>query len=817
MAAALNAQSALDTALWPGPALRVRMGLHLGEAEEREGDYFGSAVTTAARVAAAGHGGQVLATDPVRMTSHVTSRDLGPHYLRDVDEPICLFQLGGGAFPPLRAGHRALTNLPVRPTKLIGRDDDVDRVRRLLADHRLVTVTAVGGSGKTRVAIATGEVELPERTGGVWFADLAALTGGTGVPAAIGKAVGLSLREGDPTAQVIDYLGDKAAMVILDNCEHVIDACAEFAERFLASMGDSVILATSREPLAVDGEATMRLGPLAAEDGDAPAIRLFNERAMSADSRFVPESRHAGVVVAICRHLDGLPLAIELAAARTTTMTLPEIEAALEDRFHFLGGGRRPPRQRTLQATLDWSYALLRGDEQRVVRALSVFVDGFDVDGVTNIVGVDRASALGVLDALTSKSWVVRLDTGDRARFGLLETVKAYGEDRLAETGEFLETRDRHLDHFHRLATARGHSGLSELRLGRALGPERRNLTAAFEWAAATGRWPQAAELIAGACSAYILSGAALEALQLLQRALGATTDERSELADQLRAAITITSVWLTDWVSYRVAAQELTASTRALMRALGHTALGVSTPFADDGASLAHVRRAHAALASAIDSSPKLLHDLDAGLIRWVEGRVAAGRGDIQAGFEGCMDFLTKCRSIDYYPTPAPRAARLAAICQILLGHPTSAIDTLAWLEALDPTFTTDDVRALAYVAEGRMAEAVPLIRIQAEEGLSGRMPGQVCDSVALLAALTDAEGEAEQTCGLLCHMGAGLDPGFIMLSRHLARRRGVSIEHAEMQDRALAYREDSPQGYNGTRMASDAVRDELARRGWE
>jgi hypothetical protein len=216
VAAALEAQSALDSATWPGPALRVRMGLHLGEAEEREGDYFGSAVTTAARVAAAGHGGQVLATDPVRMTSHVTSRDLGVHHLRAVDEPLRLFQLGGGVFPPLRARRRALTNLPMRPTKLIGRDDDLDGVRRLLAEHRLVTVTAVGGSGKTQVAIAVGEAELPERAGGVWFADLAAVTSGSDVSAAVGKAVGLSLREGDPAAQVIDHLADKAALVILD-------------------------------------------------------------------------------------------------------------------------------------------------------------------------------------------------------------------------------------------------------------------------------------------------------------------------------------------------------------------------------------------------------------------------------------------------------------------------------------------------------------------------------------------------------------------------------------------------------------------------
>ena len=442
VSAALKAQSELAAANWPGPILRVRMGLHLGEADERGGDYLGPAVSTAARVAAAGHGGQVVLTDSVRMAARATTVDLGVHHLRDVEEPLRLFQLGAARFPPLRVVDPAMTNLPVRPTRLIGRDDDVDRIRTLLAQHRLVTVTAVGGSGKTRVAIAVGEEEMPHRTNGVWFADLTAVTSDAEVPAAVAKAVGLSLQGGDTIAQVVDHLADREALVILDNCEHVIDGCARFADGFLTKAGQSVLLATSREALGVDGEATMLLGPLGADGSDAPAVRLFADRAASADHRFVVDDTNAETLAAVCRRLDGIPLGIELAAARITMMTLAEIEAGLDDRFAMLVGGRRPPRHRTLHATLDWSFNLLHDDEQRVLQSLGTFIDGFDIDAVAAVAGMQRGEAFAAVEALMSKSLVVRADGDERARFRLLETVKAYAEDHLAATGSTVAARD---------------------------------------------------------------------------------------------------------------------------------------------------------------------------------------------------------------------------------------------------------------------------------------------------------------------------------------------------------------------------------------
>ena len=369
--AAERIQARLADAAWPGPALRVRIGVHLGEAEERGGDYFGPVVNTTARVEAAGHGGQTLITDTVRVAARVEATDLGVHRLRDVDEPMHLFQIGDGVFPALRALDNAPeTNLPARPNRLIGRAAEVAEARRLLTSHRLVTLSAVGGSGKTRLAIAVGEEELHHRSGGVWFVDLTSVMNPDEIAAAVAGATGLRLTSGDATAQVVAFFADKAALVILDNCEHVIDGCAEFVEAMLASPGATAMLATSREALDVDGERVMGLGSLATLDGEgtagatSPAVELFVERAIAIDPGFTMSDDDAPIVAELCARLDGMPLAIELAAARVTVMSPAELLSGLDDRFNLLSGGRRRQRQRTLEATLDWSYDLLDAEQQ---------------------------------------------------------------------------------------------------------------------------------------------------------------------------------------------------------------------------------------------------------------------------------------------------------------------------------------------------------------------------------------------------------------------------------------------------------------------
>lgn len=818
VAAASAAQADLAAADWPGPELRVRMGLHLGEAEERGDDYFGPAVNTAARVASAGHGGQILLTDQVRVTAAITPRDLGVHQLRDVAEPMRLYQLGEGAFPELRVVDARSSNLPVRPTRLLGRDRELSHVRQLLTANRLVTLTAIGGSGKTRLAIAVGEEELPARPNGVWFVDLRTVTADDDVPKAVAKSVGLTLRDGDLAQQAIDYFADKSSLIILDNCEHVVEGCALFAERFLTTPGQSCVLATSREALDVEGERTVVVGSLDASGPDAPAVQLFSDRAVAVDPSFVIGDATASTVMSLCQHLDGLPLAIELAAARVSVMTPSDLLVGLHQRFELLSGGRRRQRHRTLEATLDWSYELLSTEEQRVMRALGVFVDGFDLGAVAAVARISHSEAMTIVEALVAKSLVVRADRGDRARFSLLETVKAYAEGRLRDAGEDHEIRARHLSHFHSVATPAGRTGMSDIRLGGALRPDRSNLTAAFEWGVANDRWIEAGELIGGSYSAYLLDGGTLEARTLIERALPQCAALDAELGDYLRLALLLSVAWINDWATFERGSAELATSPVRYLRAFGLAAHAYVTSFSDVEGAYAELSSAQAEIDAARAMGADLRTEIAAGVIPWIRGRIAGHHGDFEAALRGTQEFLESQKAADYFITASSRAAKHAAACQVLLGEPEAALRTVEWLESFDPsTFNGDEIRALAHLALGALTEAEVVIRRYAARALTGRMPGETCDSALLLAALAHAGREDDVARDLLLNMGMCLEPGTVIYSGHLAAQLGMALEHGDRQQLTLTYDDASPEGPSGMRMAAAAVRKELARRRWD
>jgi predicted ATPase/class 3 adenylate cyclase len=816
--AAGDAQAALGDALWPGPALRVRMGLHVGEAEERAGDYFGPAVNTAARVAAAGHGGQVLLTDLVRATAAVPcATDLGVHRVADVPEALRLFQLGERQYPPLRVVDRGLSNLPVRPTRLFGREDDVSTVRGLLTTNRLVTVTAVGGVGKTRLAIAVGEAELPHRPAGVWLADLTAVVNGADVPAAIAKAAGLTLRDGDRSDQVITYLADKATLVILDNCEHVIDACAEFSERFLRVAGDAVVLATSREALDVEGERTMVLGPLPSNGPGSPGVRLFVDRAIAVDPRFELTDANAGTVAGLCTRLDGLPLAIELAAARVPVMTPTELLSGLDDRFQLLSGGRRRQRQRTLEATLDWSYDLLEPEEQRVLRALGVFVDGFDIDAVTAVTKIPRQTAIAVVEALVAKSLVVRIEPHDPARFGLLETVKAYAEDRLLDAGEAADVRDAHLEHFRQVASVNGRTVFGELRLGVRLRPDRSNLTSAFEWGAATTRWIEVGELLVGGHAAYVFDGSLPELNTLIDRATQRCHPHDPELAEYLRAVSLPTLSWLGDHTAYVNVTRELTTSRLPSTRIFAMAMLSYLETAADADGARALLAQAQAELDSTPPATGDRNLDIVAGMMAYIPAVLAAYDGDPALALRHADQALAVEARNDYRTVLLFSATQLAATCEIVLDQPARALERLGDLNQFDLAFFTgDEVRALAHLALGERDQAERIIRNHAKQAVTGQIRAQAGDSLMLLAALANAEGQSQMATELLLHMGVGHHAATRMYSTDLAARLGVATEHATMVRHAL--RSDAghdPRATDATMMMT-ALHRELARRDW-
>lgn len=492
---------ALDLQRAPLAPIRLRIGLHTGEAQLRdEGNYMGPAVNRAARLRDLAHGGQTVMSGAThdlvvdRLPEGAWLADLGRHRLRDLARPEQVVQLCHpdlpAEFPPLRSLDSFAHNLPVQLTSFIGREAEMAEVRRLLADNRLVTLIGTGGAGKTRLALQVAAETLAEFPGGVWQVDLAPLSDPTVVPIAVARALGLGDAEQRSTTEtLIRFLEHRQALIVLDNCEHLLDACAVLVEALLRGCPVLTILATSREPISVDGEVMWRVPSLSLA-GDA--IELFTDRARRARPGFQTGGEVAGTVAEICQRLDGLPLAIELAAARLRSLSPAEILAGLHDRFRLLAGGARTAvrRQQTLRASVDWSHDLLTDPERTLLRRLAAFAGGFDLDAAQAVGGGDglqRHQVLDQLALLVDKSLVATEEFQAATRYRLLETVRQYALEKLAESGEAEAVRTRHRDHYLMVAAglepARREE--TERRLDR-VEADFDNLRVAFQWSLET-------------------------------------------------------------------------------------------------------------------------------------------------------------------------------------------------------------------------------------------------------------------------------------------------------------------------------------------
>jgi predicted ATPase/class 3 adenylate cyclase len=471
--AALALQQALsDAAATEGIALRVRCGVHAGVDERRDSDFFGRAVNRAARIMSAAHGGQVLISQAVavlvgdRLPAGVTLRDLGGVRLRDLSNPERVYQVVHPGlrrdFPALRSLEATPNNLPLQLTSFIGRENEVADVKRLLRENRLLTLVGVGGIGKTRLSLQVAADVMDNYPDGVWFVELAPVTDGRLVVQALASVLGVKEEAGRSVLEaLVKYVKDRRLLIILDNCEHLIAACAELAKQLLQAGGHVRILASSREHLHIAGEATYLVPALAAPDPyqnfmhtaltEYAAARLFVDRAIAAQPAFELSQQNAVAVADVCHRLDGIPLAIELAAARVRSISVEEIAARLTDRFRLLARGDRTalPRQQTLRALIDWSYDLLTEHERALFRRLAVFAGGWTL-GAAEAVGADgivpKTDVLDLLTNLAEKSLVAIGVENDRYR--LLETVRQYAHERLHESGEEDEVRGRHLDYY---------------------------------------------------------------------------------------------------------------------------------------------------------------------------------------------------------------------------------------------------------------------------------------------------------------------------------------------------------------------------------
>jgi predicted ATPase/class 3 adenylate cyclase/DNA-binding CsgD family transcriptional regulator len=497
VAAALDVQRAFAQEPWPaGGEVRVRMALHTGEIRLRDaGNYFGPTIIRCARMRAIGHGGQTLISDATRdlvvdsLPEAAELRDLGLHRLKDLGRAERIWQLVhpdlGHEFPPLRSLGAMPTNLPAQVSSFVGRDAEIAAVRQAVRENRLVTLTGTGGCGKTRLALHAAADELDVNPDGVWCAELAAVAHGSDISQAIAGVFGLREEFGRPLIDTLgEQLHDLDALLVVDNCEQVLDAAAQMIESLLRACPRLRVLATSREPMGVSGEVAWRVPSL----DRSTSVALFVDRAQQARPGFAPDAEASEAIDQIVDRLDGIPLAIELAAARVRMMHPTRIAAALDDRFRLLTGGSRTamPRQQTLEASVAWSYELLDDDEQGLARRLSV-LHGFTLDAAEAVGCDDESDRFGVLDLLTrlvDKS-LVQVDHQDpESRYRMLESVRQFLQARLVESGDADAVRARHFSYFFalaerlapRLALGDGPECLARLEA------EHDNLDTALEW-----------------------------------------------------------------------------------------------------------------------------------------------------------------------------------------------------------------------------------------------------------------------------------------------------------------------------------------------
>ena len=512
---------------WPaGAALRVRMGLHTGEARARGSDRVDHApINRCARVKAAAHGGQVLVTKTTRdlaggqLGGGFGLKRLGEFRLRDLAEPELIYQLTHAdlpaGFPPIRTVAERTGNLPVQVSSFIGRENELEQTAAALGRARVVTLTGPGGVGKTRLAVQVAGQVAPRFDDGTWLCELAPVRDPAGVDDAVAAVFSVTARAGQSAREtLVEFLRSKQLLLVLDNCEHVLERAAALAGDLARSGERLVILATSREALAIEGEQLVPVPPLAVPGAgadlaaitQAEAVRLFAERAAAVKPGFTVTAQNAAAVAAVVRRLDGIALAVELAAARMPAMTVAELARRLERSFAVLAAGWRgaEARHQTLRATIEWSVDLLSGAEQALLARLAVFAGGCTlqaVEAVCGADGIDPDAVFELLAALVARSLVMAEEKGPETRYRLLETIRQYGEERLQAAGEAELWRGRHAGYYADLlgrVRDHAHDPNPEVFWAVRLTAEQDNLLAAWSWAIGTGNVGTAFSILAG-------------------------------------------------------------------------------------------------------------------------------------------------------------------------------------------------------------------------------------------------------------------------------------------------------------------------------
>ncbi len=674
VAAVAEMQRRLHGADWPHDAsVRVRMGLHTGEARPASAasgvDYVGFEVSRAARIAAAAHGGQVLVSDTTEslvrdlLAPGLALQELGEHRFKDLVRPQRVYQLVVEGlpdnFPPLRSLDAIPNNLPTQTTTFVGRQHELSRAADLLAKTRLLTLTGPGGSGKTRLAVHLAADLLDRYPDGVWLVELAPVTD----PAAVGPAVAAAVRIGErPGRAAVDTISaslrSRQLMLVLDNCEHLIASCAELADALVRSCPRLTILATTREGLNVPGETLMPVPSLHVPGGDTlpsldelgeyEAITLFVDRCSAFQPEFALTEKNAADIVRICRRLDGVPLALELAAARVRVLSVAQVAKRLDDRFRLLTGGGRTvvARQQTLRALIDWSYDLLTETERLLLRRLSIFVRGWSLEAAEAVCageGIERDAILELHAHLVDKSLVTMLDRGGVARYAMLETIREYAREKLVDSGEAPLLRKRHFEHFFQYAVGEWRVGPVGSRASD-IGIEYENLRAALEWIEAEPDSTDQELMLASSLMSPAMARGRIGELRRILTAVLARSDPAARTLARARALITASTLAAMQ-SDFQVAAP-LSEEAERLLRALGEKR----------ELAYALMNRARAAAPEvagpAMGESRKLLEELGdlwgVAMLLFITGDGALERGDYETARGRHIESLALLRKLD-------------------------------------------------------------------------------------------------------------------------------------------------------------------------
>ena len=752
VAAILAAQRALAAEDFSAvDGLRVRAAIHTGTADERDGDYFGPAVNRVARLLAIGHGGQMLVSgvtsDLVQgaLPPRVSLHDLGEHRLKDLARPERVYQIIApdlaADFPPLHSLGTFANNLPLQLTSFVGRETEIAEITALIEAHRLVTLTGAGGVGKTRTSLQVAANLLDGSGDGVWFIELAPLTSGDYIPSTVAQILGLKLAsEGDPAENLVRALKEKHTLLVFDNCEHLVEPASRVIGAILHGCPNVKVLASSRQGLGIEGEETYRMPSLEV----SAAVALFVDRALTADKKFAFTAENAPIVADVCRRLDGIPLAIELASARVKMLSPRQLRERLDERFRMLTGGSRDvlPRQQTLRALIDWSYDLLDARERTLFRRLSIFVNGFALEGAVAVgsgADLDELDVFDLLASLVDKSLVLAEPQGEAVRYRLLESTRAYALEKLGDAGERDLVADRHLrclrDLFAELwegceRTARTADFVAALQI------ELEDVRSALDGALARAAVVDGGELLAHVDTNWRAIGLDAEGMTRCEAYLAALP--ASEVRLRARSS-TVLSILL-DQSGHKVRAYELASEAVEQARASG------------DGWSLASALRAYAFAAAFLrrfDDAEKALAEAEA---------ISGSSARLRVGLLEARAFVSQFRG------DLETAARMH---EQLRKELRSLGNTHGELSAASNLAESEHARGQTQRAIALVRETLPALRSGADTNLLAILLQNLAGYLVVVDDLPGALAAAREAIGLR----APREPGHA----HIA----VAIEH--------------------------------------